>query len=93
MQTFLGITTPSGGFGMCPCLQGLRYVIFLKFKNTHYETSTKEFKILGEYRRKNLQDLITLDIWQSINGRRYNRAQNISLTCPKISIHPTTANK
>lgn len=80
IQTFLGISTPSGSFGICPCLHGLRYVIFLKFKNTRHEFSTKDFKILGECRGESLQDLIALNIWQSIDGRRYNRAENISLT-------------
>lgn len=40
--------------------------------------------------KKDLQDLITLDIWQTIDRRWNNIPDYISLTQPEVSIHPTT---
>lgn len=61
LQTFLGMSTPSGGFGICLCLRGLRYVIFLKFETLNMSTSN-DLKILGKSRGQNLQNLIKLNV-------------------------------
>lgn len=55
-------------------------------------SSAQHLKILGRCEGQNIQNLIALNILQSLDGRRHNGSEHISFIQPKISIHTTAAN-
>lgn len=66
--------------------------MFLKFETLNI-SSSNDFKILGKSKDQNLQNLIKLNVLQSLDGRRYSGSEHIPFVQPEISIHTITANK
>jgi len=56
-------------------------------------SSSIDFKVSGKCKGQNLQNLIKLNVLQSLDGRGYNGSEHIYFIPPEVSIHAITANK
>lgn len=56
-------------------------------------SSSNDFKTLGKSKGQNLQNLIKLNVLQSLDGRGHNGSEHIPFVQPEKSIHTIAANK